>query len=83
MDVFSTWGGKDWTCWWDAFEDGTSGKKGQKRVNLVGGGDPAHGGRRAQATTTDACSRVGGEETEARAFAPGTPEATPKSRRKL
>ncbi|KAJ9468246.1 hypothetical protein DIPPA_04448 [Diplonema papillatum] len=26
---------------------------------------------------------VGGEETEARAFAPGTPEATPKSRRKL
>ncbi|KAJ9445676.1 hypothetical protein DIPPA_32661, partial [Diplonema papillatum] len=41
-------------------------QEGQKRVNLVGGGDPAHG-----------------EETEARPSPPGTPEATPKSRRKL
>ncbi|KAJ9472658.1 hypothetical protein DIPPA_03185 [Diplonema papillatum] len=89
MDVFSTWGGKDWTCWWDAFEDGTSGKKGQKRVNLVGGGDPAHGGRRAQATTTDACSTIcrcaesAAKRQKRGPSPPGTPEATPKSRRKL
>ncbi|KAJ9437878.1 hypothetical protein DIPPA_27668 [Diplonema papillatum] len=30
--IFHVWGGKDRTCWWDAFEDGTSGKKGHKRA---------------------------------------------------